>query len=265
LFQSRKRLLYKYIINTSMKRRTVISTAVSTTIAASLAGCSDGNGNGENESSTPTVEAQARNSYDFEATLNYSGKLVQKQDGDTQEQEYEFNGDLTGFVDEEAQKMYYNLDWETTTEDSQKGSIEYYFDNGSEYSKNQNQGSWTEVSFGAREEFSNVHLAGHRVFEDVDEEFDLDSTNEVTTTIEIQDVFYYDPILMFFGSEFDPTEATVEYQFNSETGNMTDSTILVDSAVYESEDYEITVNNMEENCTYSDLSEYEEPDIDSSN
>jgi len=255
-----------------MKRRHVINSGVAAAFV-SVAGCSvlDGNGNGNGTENTDTesdVNPQLRDSYDFDVTLEYIGTLVQKsQDGGQQEEQQEERYTLTvtasGFVDADEENMYYEYEW-NTEEDAQSGGGEYYFDSGSEWSRTESSDGWSGVSFGSRGAFSNVHLGAYRLYnqnENETSEFSVDETGMLTLNAEIQDLFFYDPFLAFVASELPPTEVQVEYEFNEESGYLTTSTISLDSVTQDTENYTFTLEDVVETTNYSELSDYEPPDV----
>ena len=261
-----------------MKRRHVINSGVAAAFA-SVAGCSvlDGNGNGngngtENTDTESDVNPQLRDSYDFDVTLEYIGTLVQKnQDGGQQEEQQEDQYTLTvtasGFVDADEENMYYKYE-SNTEENSQSESGEYYFDSGSEWSRTESSyrtsGEWSSISYGFREEFSNVHLGAYRLYrqnEDATSGFSVNETGMLTLNAEIQEFFFYDPFLGVFASELPPTEVQVEYEFNEESGYLTTSTISLDSVTQDTDDYTLTLEDVVETTNYSELSDYDPPNV----
>jgi len=221
----------------------------------------NGTGNGNNES---VVNPQIRNSYDFDVTLEYDGTTYQKsQDRKQQESTpYSLTVTASGFVDADEENMYY--EWEYETDDELGRNGEYYFDSGSEWGRTEGNAGWLSDPFGSRGVFSDVHLGAYRLYnqnEDATSEFSVDETGMMTLDAEIQDLFFYDPVLTFIASELPPTEVQVEYEFNEESGYLTTSTISLDSVTHATEDYTLTLENLVETTNYSKLSDYEPPDI----
>ena len=249
-----------------MKRRHVINSGVAVALV-SLAGCSVLDENGDGNGNETDVNPQLRDSYDFDVTLEYDGTTVQKSQ-DREEPEstsYSLTVTASGFVDADEENMYYEWEWGQEKGDDLGRNGEYYFDSGSEWGRTEGNDEWLRDPFGSRGTFSNVHLGAYRLYnqnEDATSEFSVDETGMMTFEAEIQDLFFYDPVLAFITSaDVPPTEVQVEYEFNEESGYLTTSTISLDIITHDTKDYTLTLEDVVETTNYSELSDYEPPDV----
>ena len=219
---------------------------------------------GDNEDDYPGISPQLRDSYDFDASLEYVGTYFEKPQGEKQlVDRYTLTVSASGFVDAEEERMYFECEWDTEGEAS--GRVEYYFDNGSEWTKPGNSSEFSTVTTGNREVFSNVQLGAYRLYnqnEDATSEFSVDETGMVTLSADVQDLFFYDPFLVFVPPELPESEVQVEYEFNEgRNGYLTNSTISVDSVTTDTEDNTFTLEDVIETVNYYRLSDYEPPEV----
>jgi len=251
-----------------MKRRTILSTSA-VAVIASVAGCSvlDGNGNGS-ESDTGNgngtgTEVSAQEQYDYEGTITLEGTYITtRDDQENYEQDYNLTREVSGYVDGGNNVAYFKTSWEL--ESGESGEREFFYKDGTNYTKKNFEDEWIN-SYDFVNEFMDTHVGGVKAVLTADdstsESFSVDETETFTQSITLQEHAYYEPFLSFLAGGLGTVTGEFELEFDEETGNVTNSTLTVESEEADNENSRFMLNVFEESLSYSELSDYEEPDV----
>ena len=257
-----------------MKRRTVINTALSAAITASLAGCPNGNGTGNttedrtevDNTPTPTstvdeTELNIPSVYEIESTMTFKlARLRETDNGETERTRVD-NYELTvdGAVNSETNEVYYesnytlqpeNDDWSAQTQTSK-----FYYIDGDVFTTGLNN-EWAPGPISYK--FPKMLPPAVQIYGDVSS-LDLESntTSTVTGKLTLEDYIYYNDRVRTALFGMNETNFEVSYTFTEDSNMLTESVLTVD----ETKSTYIKISEFEETASYSGVDDYTFPDI----